>query len=565
MIRNIIPAKAQFQINEMLTFEVDADPEFCAADTIKIQVFRMGRLCFEKEKAIAARLRFQYLPPRAPGNMEGFWVCAAQRHGDAVVSRKATACDRAASWSCAPRYGFLSDFGREELRDDRDVRRMNQYHLNVIQFYDWMYRHHDYFPPQSDFRDVMGKESSMDTVKEKIGQLHRYGMKAFAYGAVYGAEEEYDGAEPTCALRDNQKRVMRLIDRIIYMDIHRGTQWHEDIIAQYRKAMAFGFDGIHMDQYGGPKEAYAIENGKYVLRNLRDDFPVLIDDVKEALGESGVIFNAVNNWPVDTAAKSREDCVYIEVWPPNDTYADLNRLISDAKKYAPEKQVILAAYLLPFAKCEQPETMLCTALLAMATIFSSGGFHLLLGEENGMLTQAYYSDYCRVQNADFIGCLQNYYDFITAYEELLFGFDLVDDTRAYTGGINEEYCFFGAEFSTVPQSGCVWTQVKQTGAYKIVQLVNFCGVETMVWNSAHGKLPDVQHGIRVNALVVEEIEEIYLASPDIGDGASQKLEFAVTVRADGQKVVDFAVPELRVWDMIYMKTRVNEDSEENGN
>lgn len=553
MIQDIIPIKAQFRADEALTFEVHVVPEICAADTVKVQIFHLGRLCFEDEKTAAGQLRFQYMPSRNFDNMEGFWVCAAQRHGRTIVSRKTTACDRALNWSCAPRYGFLSDFGIEELQDDRDVRRMNRYHLNVIQFYDWMYRHHQFFPPQSDFQDVMGKTSSMDTVKGKIELLHSHGMKAFAYGAVYGAEEEYDGAEPACALYDNQKRVMKFIDRIIFMDIHRQTQWHRDIITQYRKAAAFGFDGIHMDQYGSPKKAYAKINDKFVLRDLRDDFPALIDDVKEALGENGVIFNAVNNWPVDTAAKSREDCVYIEVWPPNETYADLNRLISDAKKYAPEKQVILAAYLQPFAGCDNPETLSCTALLTMATIFSSGGFHLLLGEENGVLTQAYYSDYCHVRNVDFLLQLQNYYDFITAYEELLFGLNLVDDTRAYTGGINEEYRFSGAEFSVMPTSGCVWTQVKHTDAYKILQLVNFCGVEAMTWNSAHRELPDVQHGIRINALIVEEVEAVYLASPDINDGSSQKLDFSAATRQDGQKAIDFVVPELRVWDMVYIK------------
>ncbi|HBF76721.1 MAG TPA: hypothetical protein DDX02_02665, partial [Clostridiaceae bacterium] len=68
------------------------------------------------------------------------------------------------------------------------------------------------------------------------------------------------------------------------------------------------------------------------------DFPKLIDDTKDYIKSKGynaeLIFNAVNNWPVEKVAKAKEDAVYIEVWPPNDTYESLYNLISNAKKYA---------------------------------------------------------------------------------------------------------------------------------------------------------------------------------------------------------------------------------------
>lgn len=117
---------------------------------------------------------------------------------------------------------------------------------------------------------------------------------------------------------------------------------------------------------------------------------------KKKYPEKQFIFNAVNNWPVDSVKKSREDCVYIEVWSPNDTYRDLYRLIAHARGTKDEKRVILAAYLNPF-KIE-PERNLngSTAQLAMATIFASGGYHLLLGEEGSVLTEAYYPDNCRI-------------------------------------------------------------------------------------------------------------------------------------------------------------------------
>ncbi|MVB12462.1 Glycosyl hydrolase family 66 [Caprobacter fermentans] len=555
MIRDITPLKAQFSMNEPLAFEVHVEEGFSSDDTVKIRLFHLGRLCFEEEKAVQKTLLFQYAPPNSRGSMEGYWVQAIQKRGETVVSRQTTACDRAVNWRYAPRYGFLSDFEKENLTDDRDILQMNRYHLNVIQFYDWMYRHDDFFPPKSDFTDIMGKASSMDAVKNKIGLAHRHGMKAFAYGAVYGAEK-YRQEHPECSLYDGHGEPMKFIDRIYFMDISRGSEWHDHILGEYKKAVEFGFDGIHMDQYGFPKEAYAKKNGKWRLRKLREDFPALINDTKAALPGCGAIFNAVNNWPADAVADTDQDCVYIEVWSPNDTYFDLTRLIADAKKAAPDKQVILAAYLLPFAGCDDPQNIMWTAFLAMATIFSSGGFHLLLGEENGLLTQAYYSDYCRLQSGEFVSRMLDYYDFITAYEELLFDLSLVDDTRTHTGGINEDYLFAGAEFSTTPKAGCVWTQIKHTAAYRVIHLVNFTGIDHMDWNRAQEKSPDFVKGIHVDALVAEDVEEVRLMSPDLNHGESQALNFTRSIRENGCRAVQFSVPELKIWDVIAIKVKL---------
>lgn len=234
---------------------------------------------------------------------------------------------------------------------------------------------------------------------------------------------------------------MIFIDKIWLMDIHRGTAWRKRILQEYGKALEKGFDGVHMDQYGDPKEALILENGKYVIRDLADDFGDLINETKEKYPEKQLIFNAVNNWPVDSVKKSREDCIYIEVWSPNDTYRDLYRLIAHARETKDEKRVILAAYLNPFKT--EPERNLkgSTAQLAMATIFASGGYHLLLGEEGSVLTEAYYPDNCRIGEHSFRKTLKKYYDFITAYGGLLFPESWTDLTMQYAGGINSEFIF----------------------------------------------------------------------------------------------------------------------------
>src|SRR5262249_33110544 len=149
-----------------------------------------------------------------------------------------------------------------------------------------------------------------------------------------------------------------------------------------------GFDGIHLDQYGFPRTARTA-TGELV--DLAEHFPPLIDAARAAVvserPDAGVIFNAVGNWPIETVAATTQDVIYLEVWPPDESYNDLRRLIGAARRLSGGKQVILAAYLSPFAQAgaatlPQAEA---AALLATAAIAAAGGSHLLLGERDGIL------------------------------------------------------------------------------------------------------------------------------------------------------------------------------------
>lgn len=107
-----------------------------------------------------------------------YGVKAAVLCNEAVVSTAYTSYDIADHWNRAPRYGFLSDFRSEESGDTRDVDSMNKFHLNVIQFYDWMYRHDELVPKEDEFIDPMGRTMSYKVVCEKVAAVHDKGMAA---------------------------------------------------------------------------------------------------------------------------------------------------------------------------------------------------------------------------------------------------------------------------------------------------------------------------------------------------------------------------------------------------
>ena len=557
----VYPAKAQFIIGEEIKIKVELNNAVEAGSTLICNIYRLQESLFKIEKTVLKgdkEIVFSFNLNNRERYMTGYGVKVEVQRLDGNYDAYYTAFDVVDSWTRAPRYGFISDFFDSDMNDEEDIKEMNRYHINVVQYYDWMYRHHKFIPPKDKFIDPLKRKLNLSVVKQKVEYAHKYGMKAMAYGAVYGAGKEFYEKHKEWALYKNDGKVYGFGDFLYIMDINRQCKWHDHIINQFLEAVKFGFDGIHMDQYGFPKEAISNLEGEKSIRYLQGDFPKLIDDTKDYIKSKGynaeLIFNAVNNWPVEKVAKAKEDAVYIEVWPPNDTYESLYNLISNAKKYAPQKQVILAAYMRPFLEelnipLKSAEN---AALLTMAVIFASGGFHLLLGEGNGILDDAYYPKYRTINDEEFNKRLRGYYDFIVRYEGLLYDFDISDITMTYTGGINGEYAFSGSEFSVKPKDNCVWTLIKDKAGYKIINLLNFTGITDMRWNEPKDSEPREIRNIEVTAMLAEEAKGIYTASPDINNGVSEKLNFEYVKNENG-RAVRFTVPNLKIWNLIYIK------------
>lgn len=558
-IKDIYPTKAQFKIGEKIGIAAEFEGDI-SLSRLKCNVYKLHNNILSSDKFTVAsenKIIFEFNIDNDDAFMSGCGAEIELYENDNKLQTLYTAFDILSSWKYAPRYGFLSDFSPEDLYDKDDLKEMNKYHLNVVQYYDWMYRHHDLIPESDVFTDPLQRELSLSTVKNKITLAHEYGMEAMAYGAVYASSPEYFKAHKDMAIYKNNGEVFGFSGFLYMMDISRENKWHDHIIGEFYKAVKLGFDGIHMDQYGYPKEALCIAEGQRKIRSLREDFPDLINDTKDYIEERGeqvsLIFNAVNNWPVETVAKSKEDAVYIEVWPPNDTYQDLYNLIANAKKYAPEKQVILAAYMKPFLQelnipVNQAEN---AALLTMSAIFASGGFHLLLGEKEGVLDDPYYPNYRTVKNEQFNRKLRNYYDFIVKYEELIYGFDIVDTTMVNTGGINEEYVFKGVKTSPKAEADSVWSLIKEKPGYKIINLVNFYGIENMNWNEPKENEPLTVSNLEISVLTCSEAKAVYMASPDLNNGRALKLDFEY-VQGDQGSRIKFLVPELINWNLVYI-------------
>lgn len=299
-----------------------------------------------------------------------------------------------------PRYGFLSDF---VLRDGTPppadaVRELAKFHITIVQFYDWMYRHYRFLPPRDEsgdwpesFTDAMGREVAPGVVLQRVDECKAHGMAPIAYGAVYGPEPEFILERPDWLLYDSAGKPLSLIDLFYITDLRPGP-WREHIMAEFEASISeAGFSGIHMDQYGMPKLAY---DSAGALVDPAGDFASMIDEaagrVRAIEPEAGVIFNAVNDWPIDLVAKTDQEAVYIEVWSPHDTYRDLFDLVRRSRDLS-GKHTILSAYLLPFH--EGGESAEWSLRYITAVINAAGGHHLILGEGSAVLREPYYPDH----------------------------------------------------------------------------------------------------------------------------------------------------------------------------
>lgn len=561
MIRDIYPMRAQFMSGQPVDIAVELvnDAEEFKSVTLSVKVNWLDRevnktklrniaLAPNEEKIVQVSLG-EYTADFNGYGVDLEW--AADGGGDAPAGSLSTSFDVVSDWRKSTRYGFLSDFHTKEKGDQRDVAWLSKLHINLVQFYDWMYKHDDLVPETNEFTDLMGRKLNLDVVSEKVGYCHEYGMKAIAYGAVYAASKAFYEEHKDWALLQSDGEVYDFIDVFKIMNIAAQSPWHDHIIGQYKRAIELvDFDGIHMDTYGFPKSGISAIDGSLV--RLEEHFPVLIDHTREALKPSKedicLIFNNVGNWPVHTVARASEDAVYIEVWKPYERYHHLVQIIQWAKQWGGGKPVILAAYLTPFRlESEAIERAEQGALLMTAAIAAQGGYHLLVGEDGGVLTQAYYADYSTM-GSRFIRKLRDYYDFNIRYANLLYDDRLTDVSMTHADGDNLEYVFENVEYSTYGEPGKVWTVIRENESFKTISFINLSNNAEDYWNAGKNR-PSILEGIKVKVLLDRAPKAAFVASPDLDYGRPQPLEFELTRSLRGI-TLEAVIPVLEVWNLL---------------
>lgn len=532
----IYPNRAIFHDGDLIELVIETN---LTPTIVDIYVYHIAELVYQNKVSITEK-RTTITLPALPNNQSYGVTCVMNQN------KYHTAFEIYDSWKQIPRYGFLTDFYTEEKGNKSYLNTLLKCHINVVQYYDWMYKHEDLISPTSEFTDLMGRVLNQEVVNERIQDCKQKNIASMAYGAIYGASNDFYNQHQDWALFSSNHEPIRFIDVFTIMNFTEDSPWQTHIIDEFTQAIRYmGFDGIHLDTYGYPKIAKDyIGNTLY----LNEHFTPFINQVKQQLIEqhlsSELIFNNVGSWPIQDTARAKQSALYIEVWDPLDTYQDLANLVRYVKGLTKEKELIISAYLKPYYK--QDKTLALPAHKLLYSLLSGlGSHHLILGEKQNVLRTGYYCDYGTLTDDEFEE-IRQYYDFNAQFSEILYDKTMNDVSFTHTFGDNLEYVL-DHRCQVSPKDGFVYTIIKENKSRKILHLINLTNQTSTNWNEE--KLhPEIVKDIKIQILTVDPIESIIAFSPE---HMKENLQFT-TRSTDRGQIISFTIPELLYWDMVIL-------------
>lgn len=484
----------------------------------------------------SAELRWQ--PPADAPHGYGLDVSVRDSSGN-ELARSSSAFDVLEKWTQNPRYGFMTDFEPNRSDGAQALDRLLPYRINGLQFYDWMYRHEQYLTDSEPYTDLLGRRLSRKTVEELITLAHERNMAAMPYTAVYGASMDFYKQHPDWALLEPNGKPSFFGDNfLVIMDPRPDSPWTNHLVDQFDQILsATDFDGIHLDQYGAPKEGYTPNGEKFTLdQPLADLINSTAQVVNEQRGEAGtVVFNAVTNWPIETVAPSDEDLVYIEVWSPYTFFNDLASLVAQGQTLGGGKPVVIAAYV--------PVSAETNAILNDAIIFASGAAHIEMGEQGGYLADPYFPKY-ELPSQELAERLQRYYLFALRYQNVL-----GPTTQAGAAARFGQIRLPGYETAANVTRDKILPLVRSSQQYTAVSLVNLMGLPHGEWAAPLSAPPTPQADVTVIfENVTAPVKAVWFATPDHSNLELQAVEFeqvgsSLTVQA----------PALDYWSVLLLE------------
>jgi dextranase len=438
------------------------------------------------------------------------------------------------------RYGFVADYspGRDPAPVVDLARRL---HLTDVQFYDWAYRHADLVGGGDAYDDALGQRVALDTVRSLVVALQAAGTRALGYAAVYGVgRAEWQAWEHAALVRSSGEPYT--LGELLWLVDPAAPDWSAHLVGDLAAAVdAVGFDGFHLDQYGYPRVATR-RDGTVV--DVAASFATIIDAARRRLPGARLVFNNVNDFPTPVTARTQQDAVYVEVWPPHTTLAALARVVTRARAAGAGKPVVIAAYQSVYTTAPVAAADLSTAL-TMATLYSHGATQLLAGESDRLLVDPYYVRN-HVAEPTTAAMLRRWYDFLVEHDELLVDPGIVDVTGAWVGAYNDaiDVTAQHADVSDEPVAGAIWRRVTQAGNYLVMHLINLIGQHDTAWDEPRrepGGAGAVTLRVRRAGSAVPRVRTV---DPDRGG----RLE-GVAVHIDGEHAVA-TLPAPYVWQMV---------------
>lgn len=540
--------KACYKPGEVVHFSIDEKPSV----TAKIRYSHLGKVLAEENLSATT---WTWTAPS--DDFKGYMVDIYDVVDEKEKIFQSIAVDVSSDWKKFPRYGFLSSYGKlSENAIQSNIDNLNRYHINGIQFYDWMHDHQRPLAgtvenPASSWLDLIGRTNYLSTVKGYINAAHNKGMKAMFYNLAFGAlsnaasdgvkEEWYIFKDANHSQKDNH-HLDAPFRSSIYLTNPANTEWQNYLINRHKEVYAvFDFDGYHIDQLGNRGDVYNYDGNKV---DLEKGYKSFIEAMKQSEPNKRLVMNAVSQYgQQQSISKSDVDFLYTEVWDESKTFEQLARVITDNSTYSNNtKQTVLAAYM-NYAKSSNTGFINKPGvLLTNAVIFSFGGAHLELGEH--YLANEYFPNSNLQMKSSLKEALTNYYDFLVAYQNLL------RDGGTFSN-IVVQSIDSKLSFNSWPASqGSVAVVGKKFTDRDVIHLINYTNANSMEWRDTNGTQaePALVTNAEVKVAVSKTVSKVWFASPDVNGGVAQ----ALTFNQSGNDVT-ITLPSLKYWDMVVVE------------
>ncbi|MCH4154925.1 MAG: SusF/SusE family outer membrane protein [Muribaculaceae bacterium] len=549
---NISTDKAMYSPSDAVTFTIDNLPT-----GVKVRYRHLDNVV--SEEVLTSKTWTWQAPSK---DFTGYMVDVykADAEGNETILGS-IAVDVSSDWTQFPRYGFVADYGSSKSSGvvATEMDWLCRCHINGVQFYDWHYKHH--WPlggtrekPLYSYTDIANRTIYTSVVKNYINAQHSRGMKSMFYNLCYGALDDAaaDGVQETWYAFTDQNHTTKDVHVLngwksnIYLLDPSNTGW-QAYIAQHNDDVYanFDFDGYHIDQLGYRGNWYNY-SGKNI--QVMDAFGSFVNAMKTAHPAKHLVMNAVGGYGQEQIAKTGNvDFLYNELWENQGDFSNLRDIIATNNNFSGNKlKTVFAAYVNRNLSGTDGYVNTPGVLLTDAAMFALGGTHLEIGGDH-ILTNEYFPTASRKMSDELKTSITHYYDFLTAYENVLRdgGIENTPDITSTTHNV--------AAWS--PQTGKIITYCKQVGGREIVHLLNFINANSTSWRDADGTMPEAaeQTAIALRIGHSTTVEKVWVASPDYNGGVPQQLEFTQT-----GGVVSVTVPALKYWDMLVIEDAITD-------
>ena len=515
-----------------------------------------------------------------PEDFRGYMVEVYQPDEETDKILATIAIDVSSDWTRFPRYGFVATFGNDKTQSKTktEMKWLNRCHINGVQFQDWHYRHDwplggtregGLWPT---YKDIANRTIYTSAVKNYIKTQHDRSMKSIFYNLCFGVLDGWEelGIKPEWFVFKDKNHTTKdkhdLPDSWksdIYLVNPANEEWQAYLAERNDEVYSFlDFDGYQIDQLGGRGTVYDYYGNSL---NLRDGFGPFINYMKNRHPDKRLIMNAVGQWGVSQiAGTGKVDFLYSEVWGNQQgnsltngkgRFSNIKAVIDENLEKSPSLRSVLAAYMNYLTDNKDFNTP--GVVMADAVMFALGGSHLELGGDH-MLCREYFPYNGMKWHSQIEDWMTRYYDFLTAYENLL------RDSWTEKTGVTAT-CSDVTINTWEPKANQVTMLVREVNGRQIIHLLNFTHEESatdvnddymLCWHDNMATRPWPKRfenlSIRLTGMKgMGKVRRIWVASPDYCGGAMQELKGYKYHSTTG--TITLTLPSLQFWTMIVVE------------